>query len=122
MRAVASALCLCGVVLLSLSACSLLVDSSEIDAGCPSGERPCFGKCVPASEAKFGCEPVGCGVCPELDNAIFGCNEKNECVVAACLDGYGCLNCTVNLLINDENCGTCGNSCGGRMCVAGTCQ
>jgi hypothetical protein len=117
-----------GILLGLLTACSLIVDTSDVAEGCPEDQWACFGRCVDPADAPAGCRPNGC-VCQDFQNAIFECVQGQrgdpECVVVACLEGYGCpeSNCAHNLLIDEKNCGECGNECAGEtQCVVGTCQ
>jgi hypothetical protein len=110
--------------LIVLCACSLVVDSSDLGSGCAEGQRLCFGECVAPEEAPEGCGPSECDGCEEEENAISACVD-GECVVIACLDGFGCpsSNCVWNLLIDAENCGACGVECQtGQQCVTGKCE
>ncbi len=110
--------------LFSALGCSLLVDTSDVDQGCPAGQKLCgTGHCVEQSDPAYGCSPDHCEPC-SLANAIPICSQGN-CVVNACLLGFGCRNdggCPANLLIEIENCGSCGHRCdAGTSCRDGEC-
>ena len=108
-------------VLGAVSACSLLVDTSEIDAGCGDGMKYCEEKCVSVTEPFYGCSgPPLCNPCPG-DNVVNRC-ENGACVFVECVHGWGCDDCTANLLTDRRNCGECLNDCGpGFTCSGGVC-
>jgi hypothetical protein len=122
------------VVLAGAFACSLAVDTAEIDSGCGPGMKLCEGACVRVSDPTYGCTQGGCGSCKDDDGedffptAVPECSE-NECVVKTCVYGWGCPEgsethapCSVRLLTDELNCGTCGNPClGDTTCVLGNC-
>lgn len=101
--------------------CSLLVDTSELDAGCP-GERLCDGKCVSNTDPAYGCTPGECGAPCTKTNAIPHCVD-GACEVKVCRYGFGCPPaCNEDVLTSEDHCGTCNNDCGaGRRCVDGNC-
>jgi hypothetical protein len=100
--------------------CSLLVDTSELDEGCPRGQKLCSGRCVSEQDPAYGCNPALCTPCA-LEHAIPACSD-GACVVGACLYGYGCERCSANLLTEEANCGECGKVCStAERCLAGTC-
>jgi hypothetical protein len=107
--------------LTSAAACSLLVDTSGLDEGCPSGRKFCAGSCVPVNDAAYGCEETGCEPC-RRDNGVPRC-DGTECVWDTCLYGYGCEQCTARILIDPENCGFCRHACDPdeQTCSAGEC-
>jgi hypothetical protein len=97
-------------LILAAFGCSLLVDTSELDAGCPEGTKLCPGAgCVAIDDPAYGCRPDTCTRCPNVLHAVAVCVE-NSCS-GVCLEGFGCSNCTANLLADEDNCGGC---CGGR--------
>jgi hypothetical protein len=100
-------------------ACSLLVDTSGIDGGCPSGQKYCAGNCVPVSDPAYGCKTSTCDPC-RTDNGIPRC-DGSECVWDTCLYGFGCEKCTAKVLIDENNCGYCGHECRSGECAAGDC-
>jgi hypothetical protein len=103
--------CLC-IGLISISACSLLVDTDAVDSGCTAEQKWCEGSCVARDNAAYGCSSDLCSPC-SLANAIPRC-KSGECVVAACLFGFGCPSddgCQVNVTIDRNHCGRCGNVC-----------
>jgi hypothetical protein len=102
--------------------CSLLVDTSELDAGCPTGQRLCDGKCVSDTDPAYGCTPGECGPPCTKTNAIPHC-VNGACEVKACRFGFGCRPaCNEDVLTSEAHCGSCGNGCERwERCVAGTC-
>lgn len=116
-------------VLASVLGCSVLVDTSDLDAGCPAGTKLCAGSgCVDIEDPAYGCKLDSCIPCTEVENAVAVCSNL-ECQ-AECLEGFGCAGCTVNLLTSEENCGACclpgdepcPNRCAeGMVCKEGTC-
>ncbi len=111
------------VVLLTVSACSLLVDTSELNAQCGPGMKYCDEKCVSVNEPFYGCSLTACDVpCPG-QHIVHRC-ENGECKFAACQQGWGCEDCETNLLTDDSRCGSCTHSCRrdlGETCSAGYC-
>lgn len=100
--------------------CSLLLDTSDIDAGCGDDRKVCNGRCVSNQDPAFGCRLTRCAPC-ELPNAVPAC-EAGECRVRACLYGFGCPDCRANLLTDEFNCGECGTVCAsGMLCSDGSC-
>ena len=107
-----------------LGACSLAVDTSELDHQCGPRTKQCgHGDCVSVDDPAYGCTSNFCDPCP-LDNAIPECN-MGACRVKACLFGFDCPNsagCQVNILVDEKNCGSCGKSCdAGFRCRNGQC-
>jgi hypothetical protein len=120
MRAPGLARLLVASAILAFCGCSLIVDTSDIDRGCASSEKLCEGKCVPVSDPAYGCTADLCEPCT-FTNAIPRC-EAGECIVLACLEGFGCSDCSKNLLIDRQNCGGCGQACASdQHCVNGAC-
>jgi hypothetical protein len=122
----------CGVVLFAallletFAGCSVAIDADDIDQGCAAGEKLCEGECVRTDDPAYGCTSNLCDPCLRK-NAIPKCDEANRCVVAACLDGFGCaldeVGCDVNILIDKLNCGGCGTRCdAGYSCRLGKCE
>jgi hypothetical protein len=106
---------------LAVLGCSLLVETSDLDAGCAVGQKLCpdYG-CVALDDAAFGCEPDVCVPC-ERANAIPSC-ENGRCAIGSCVFPYGCSDCHANLLTDEENCGTCSDRCSlGERCEHGAC-
>jgi hypothetical protein len=103
--------------------CSLLVDTSELDAGCPTGQRLCEGSCVSDTDPAYGCIPGECGAPCTKTNAIPHCVD-GSCEVKVCRYGFGCPPaCNVEVLTNELHCGTCDNDCEeGERCIAGRCS
>jgi hypothetical protein len=101
-------------------ACTLAVDTSDLDRGCPTGEKLCEGNCVRIDSPAYGCSPDVCEPCA-LKNAEPECHA-GVCRVAACLQGFGCADCSRDLYVDPENCGACGNACArGSSCTGGSC-
>lgn len=67
-----------------------------------------------------------CGVECYPDGATGTC-ATGTCAIASCgasyadCDGVGTNGCEVELLTDEENCGTCGNVCASGVCTAGVC-
>lgn len=108
--------------------CSLAVDTSDLDAGCPAGTKYCAGHaCVPIADPAFGCAVDTCQPCPNVQNAVAYC-DAGKCQ-GKCLAGFGCADCQANLLTDEDNCGGCctaGEACpyscaAGEYCRAGVC-
>jgi len=108
-------------VLAGALGCSLLVDTSDIDAGCPEGTKLCAGVgCVDLEDPAYGCKRDSCIPCTEVTNAVAEC-AGFECR-GRCLDGFGCPNCLVNILTDEGNCGECDHPCApGQVCKEGNC-
>ena len=103
-------------------ACSLIVDTSGVDEGCPSGEKFCAGRCVPVNDPTYGCQPAGCEPC-RTDNGVPRCGADQRCEFDACLYGFGCLDCSAKILIDEDNCGACGHPCADKeTCASGSCE
>jgi hypothetical protein len=117
---------LAAILLVILAACSLAIETADIDEGCAAGEKLCAGKCVQIADPAYGCTPTTCDKACLLTNAIPKC-ENGACVVRACLEGFGCpvtrSGCHVNVFVDRNNCGECdarcaeGGSCRGGVCV-----
>src|SRR5690349_19921887 len=111
---------LVATLLLAVASCSLLVDSSDLDADCTAAQKWCDGHCVDRNDPRFGCEPGFCEACA-LPNTIPTC-KNGHCAPQECLFGFGCADCTVNVLTDNKNCGTCGNDCHDKVCKFGQCE
>ena len=107
--------------LLALFGCSLLVDTSDLDAPCPAGSKLCGESgCVDETDPAFGCGPKHCSPCPFM-HGLPACNG-NECTTSECLDGFGCENCAFNLYTDEFHCGDCYTQCSaGQICSLGEC-
>ena len=107
------------------SACSLAVDTSDLDQGCPESTKPCDRRCVRIDDPFYGCMPTGCKPCA-LEHAIPRC-EDNACGIDSCELGYGRCQpseqgCQTELFWDPEHCGGCGKPCAdGEACIAGSC-
>lgn len=115
--------------LVGATACSLLVDTSELTAQCGAGKKACEGKCVSVDEPFYGCDN-GCTPCPGGEHIVHEC-DNGECIFVECQHGWGCTGCTMNLLTSPSHCGACnyscpdgegpaelGWTCGGGVCVS----
>jgi hypothetical protein len=95
------------------------------NAGCPAGQALCGGVCIDVSA-----DPLNCGACGSI------CAASQSCVSGVCLapapssalkcaaQGLSaCAGVCTNTLNDNNNCGTCGNSCSiGAICSGGVCQ
>jgi hypothetical protein len=105
---------LCGAL-----SCSLIVDTDGIDSGCGDRKKLCAGNCVSVDDPSYGCDS-GCEPCRREDG-IPGC-ESGACVYETCLYGWGCPNCTEQVLSNPEHCGSCDIACNpDQICSVGVC-
>ena len=110
-------------------ACSFIVETDEIDGGCPASTKYCVGKCVSVKDATYGCTADDCAPCeddefgnPIGDRFVPACNDAFQCVVDKCAFGYGCEFCDRELLTDRFNCGSCMNACDlGWSCSRGSC-
>jgi hypothetical protein len=109
-------------------ACSLVVDTSEIDSGCGAGAKYCEG-CVRIDDPAYGCKPDRCEPCRfdangnEFGDRVIPKCDREVCVVETCVFGYGCPDCSKSLLSDRTNCGECGEICteGLQTCREGVC-
>lgn len=116
-------------------ACSLVLDTSALDEGCPSTHKPCSGKCVPVSDPDFGCSSDACRPCV-IPNATAHCGAAGSCIVAACRGDFLDCNgdgdqpntdgCETDSAHDPLHCGGCRNpQCtvanGTAGCAAGRC-
>jgi hypothetical protein len=115
-------------VLSGLLGCSLLVDTSDLDAGCPEGSKLCGDSgCVRLTDPAYGCKRDTCIPCSDVKNAVAVCMDLR--CESECLEGFGCDNCLVDLLTDEKNCGGCctpGEDCEyqcatGQVCKEGEC-
>jgi hypothetical protein len=117
------------IACLGAFACSLAIDTSEIDAGCPAGTKLCGSSCVEIEDPAYGCTNRGCAPCErDRDSDLFG--ERfiprcagGFCVVDKCAFGFGCDElCSVRLLTSHTNCGRCNRGCEAwETCSFGDC-
>jgi hypothetical protein len=113
---------------LLLGGCSLLVDASEIDAGCAADEKRCYFECVKRDDPAYGCRPTQCEPC-DLANGVPACGADDQCHAEYCLYGFartrsdGVWKCSVQPVLADPaNCGPFGAAClDGELCHAGKC-
>ena len=99
--------------------CSLAVDASALNEGCPTGTKACYGQCVSKDLPQYGCARAGCAPCG-LPNATSNCSTSTgACTVAQCAPHFD--NCDTNAANGCETntdesvtfCGGCGsvNNC-----------
>jgi len=90
---------------------------------CKPGYRACGSRCVVTTDPS-ACGP-GCTVCPVPPNATAAC-QADRCAFL-CDVGFGNCNqdpddgCETRFADDPENCGGCGKSCNGGVCVDGEC-
>ena len=111
----------CLGVALAFCGCSLLVDASDIDAGCPDGYKDC-GECVRVDDARYGCDDVLCDPC-NIPNAEPTCVD-GQCEIERCWFGFGQVEdgCELPVLGDPKNCGSPNNACAdGWLCIFGEC-
>jgi hypothetical protein len=113
------------LVIAGACGCSLLVDASDVDAGCPENQKFCDGTCVDVLDPAYGCTLTQCGRC-NLEHATARC-EDLICKVEFCEYGWGCpvdiQGCGVDVLSNQANCGYCGNACADdQVCRNARCE
>lgn len=108
--------------LASAIGCSLVVDPSDIDAQCGPGRKLCPDQlCVAIDDPAYGCSATLCAPCRQVPNAMPACDGE-ECVFHACAVGFGCVDCSENILTSEEHCGECNRRCGmGETCQDGAC-
>ncbi len=102
--------------------CSLLVDASDIDAECGTGQKLCPDRsCVALDDPAFGCASDECGRCEHGPTQVPGC-VAGACAVVGCVYGFACTGCSINILANEEHCGACDAPClPGELCSGGLC-
>lgn len=112
-----------GVTAWSLAvACSLAVDTSELDEGCGPDRKLCGGQCVLIADPAFGCDPVDCDPCRSDNLNVIPRCDAGMCEYDTCVFPYGCDNCATNLLTNALRCGDCNTSCTrDQTCSLGVC-
>ncbi len=104
----------------AFAGCSLLVDTSDIDAPCLDGQKLCRGRCVDNEDPSYGCRKDTCDACA-VENAIPICAGE-ACAPGECLAGFDCKTCFAHLLTDAKNCGACGESCREtQLCSEGRC-
>jgi hypothetical protein len=112
--------------ILGVASCAAVIDVSDVDAGCGSPAlKACGGRCVRVDDPNYGCTARSCtpcshGVRSDPSNAVTICVD-NQCV-DSCAFGFGCQDCTQDLLSDARNCGKCKNLCPDNYsCVCGEC-
>lgn len=109
----------------SLAACSLVVDTPELQQGCPAGTKPCEVtpgelSCVSTADPEYGCARESCVPCT-LSQAVEVCGGDGECAVGTCepefenCDSLPKNGCEVDLDSSYDDCGACGASCGAAL-------
>ena len=95
--------------------CSLAVDTGALNEGCPTGTKPCYGKCVSTDLPDYGCGRAGCAPCG-LQHATSNCSTSTgECTVAQCAphfdncDKIAANGCETNIDESVAFCGGCTN-------------
>ena len=108
------------VAVLAGLSCSFIVDTDQIDEGCASGKKLCAGTCVDIDDPAYGCQS-GCGEPCRRENGIPRCGESG-CEFETCLYGWGCSDCSEQILSDPEHCGGCNQACdAGLACSCGQC-
>ncbi len=130
------------LLLLGTAACTLVVDTDELQAGaqglgcsssekvCPDPNLPSRGMCVVTTNPNYGCGTTGCAAC-SLPNAVPRCKTDGTCAVSTCTgthfdcDGEIGNGCEIDLARDEQNCGACNNVCqadkGATTCSSGHC-
>lgn len=93
---------------------------------CPAGELSIriAARCAAVLDhLELGLDWTFLVVCPKTvlsghDLLIF---PRPHCVAGTDNCSVGSKGCTTDLLTDSQNCGACGNACGAKSCVAGTC-
>jgi hypothetical protein len=106
--------------------CSLLVQTIFIDHICIEPMIDCGCECVDVTNDLDHCG--GCDLHCSYENASAACVD-GICIIGECDIGCGDCNglehdgCEADLLSDDENCGSCGNSCDdGSDCTDDSCD
>ena len=120
---------------LLLFACLQVVDTDALDEGCPGGQKPCNGRCVPNTDPDFGCANANCNPCV-IANATAHCGADGSCIVATCRGEFLDCNhdgddantdgCETDSAHDPKHCGGCdAKECsvpnGSAGCAAGHC-
>jgi hypothetical protein len=105
--------------------CSLLVDASDIDAGCPEGYKECPEGCVRDDDPRYGCASVSCNEPCLFLNAEPTCVD-GECAIGRCFWGFGRASdgrCEAPVLSDPSHCGARNVRCpSGWHCYLGECR
>jgi len=134
-RAVVRVALLAGLALPTGLSCQLIVNLDGISNGqCPSGQKPCNGRCVSDSSTAYGCGSADCAPCVLTNVADFICDRSNACAPSQCVPNYKtCPNdlahagiCEIDTAHDANNCGNCGVHCpvpanGIAGCAGGAC-
>lgn len=113
-------------------ACTLAVDAGELQEGCPTGQKECFGQCVSVNDRDFGCAGSSCTPCT-FPGATSRCGSDGECALGVCTGSNRNCNqdesdgCEVDIDIDPLNCNECGEVCqpfpnSEPACGNGTCS
>jgi hypothetical protein len=103
------------------AACSLVVDSHELQKGCAAGTKPCEVtpgelRCVSVTNPEYGCARESCVPCT-LPHTVEVCGGDGECAVGTCepefenCDRMPRNGCEVDLDSSYHDCGSCGANC-----------
>ena len=99
-------------------------DGECVDVAADPAQGACGGACIDPVNDTAHCG--GCAPCPSGPHAATAC-QGGACV-STCAAGYfDCdgdpsTGCEIDLTSDPNNCGTCGRSCGGDACDAGSCH
>ncbi len=63
------------------------VGGSDVTPPCPPDQKLCADGQCRAIAPMFGCGSTACQPCGAADNAVVGCSEAGECIVASCTPG-----------------------------------
>jgi hypothetical protein len=94
-----------------------------------SGTTLCGDTCVDLNTDMLNCGACGTECKTFLPNAKGSLCTNGQCVISQCKTDYGDCNkglsdgCEINLNIDANNCGTCGNKCpSGQVCYGKKCS
>lgn len=105
--------------------------SSCVIASCDPGYADCDMSPKNGCEINTAIDTANCNGCGNV--CPFGPNSSAQCVSSMCTiactqnhadcDMNPKTGCEVNLLVDPQNCGNCGNKCGiGKQCLNGICN
>ncbi len=112
------------------SSVDVAVDTAPVT--CTAAQKSCGGACREKTDDKFGCIAATCDPCSFKNAAAGGCDDKGACKLGACAANFGNCNgidedgCELAVDTAVDDCGKCGNHCGGKAnatmtCVVGAC-